>query len=179
MVERRETPDADARAMALRPEELPSKNRGLANVACVVGAALGAFVWVTVATLMHEHYGLVAIPVGALVGGACAWAGGRGNQMALVAALFALVSIVGGKLVAAERAIAAEFEAERCVSASEVAPSFDEWSAREASSRTVRRRILYNMHGLDVLSGALGIALAFSIVMRASRADIARLRGHA
>ncbi|MCA8941535.1 MAG: hypothetical protein KDB80_03155 [Planctomycetes bacterium] len=178
MVERREMLDADldACAHALRPEELPCRNRGLANTACIIGGVLGTVAWVAVAGLVGEEYGIVALLVGGLVGGACVLAGGRGNRMAVVAALFAFVSIVGGKLASAERAIAAEFAAERSRDERASMITFDEWSAGEAASRTVRRRVLYNLHGFDMLFGALGVALAFTLVMRASRVDVARLQ---
>lgn len=165
--------ERSARLEGVRPEGLPSRNRGLANVTCVGAAAVGALMWAGVTSWADGESGVFAIVIGVLVGGSCMLVGGRGSQMAVIASVFTCLSIFGGKMIAAERAIAAEFE----VAAREGEHvTFEAWSTEQVGSRTVQRRMLYSLHGLDLLSAAVGIAIAFMIVMRASRADVARMQ---
>lgn len=83
----------------VRPEAMPSKNVNVARAACLGAALIGALVWGAISYFANRELGLVAWGIGGLVGGACAVVGGRGSQMAVTAAIFAIVSIVSGKVL--------------------------------------------------------------------------------
>jgi hypothetical protein len=89
----RAAPDANAATME-------SANPNLARIACIGAAAVGALVWALIARFTGYEVGYVAIGVGALTGYACVQASGRGMAMAVTAAIFSLLAIVGGKTLA-------------------------------------------------------------------------------
>lgn len=71
-----------------------------AFVFAALAAVAGAAVWAGVAILTKHEVGWVAWGIGALVGGAAAWAGARGSASGAICAALALVAIFGGKVFA-------------------------------------------------------------------------------
>lgn len=66
----------------------------------LAGAALGAFGWALITYFTGYEVGYVAWAVGGLVGFGVVRLGGRGNTMAMAAAVLALLAILGGKMLA-------------------------------------------------------------------------------
>jgi hypothetical protein len=86
-------PDATAARSAS-----PPRHAVPATVA-LVAAVAGALVWAGIAYFTGYEVGWVAWGIGAVVGGAAVATGGRGQVMAVTCAGFALVAILGGKLL--------------------------------------------------------------------------------
>ncbi|MCA8942852.1 MAG: hypothetical protein KDB80_09865 [Planctomycetes bacterium] len=91
------------------PAALPSANPNLARIACAAAAIVGALVWGGISFYANREIGWVAWGIGALVGGACVVAGGRGTQMAVTAAILAVASIGVGKYLSITWAVKAYF----------------------------------------------------------------------
>ncbi len=74
----------------------------LGVVGAVIAALVGALVWAAISYYANYEVGWIAWGIGGLVGGAVVLVGGRGIPMAVLAAVLALASIVGGKWLAVE-----------------------------------------------------------------------------
>jgi len=98
------------RSSRVRPQDLRSSNPSMAIFGAVGGAVLGALIWAGITYFTHYEVGWVAWGIGGLVGGGCVMLGGRGQNMAVLCAALALVSIFLGKLLATQFLIGSEIE---------------------------------------------------------------------
>jgi hypothetical protein len=107
-------------ALALRPTpSVPRRGArsGAAAVPILAGLAaaiVGAVVWATLVVVTEYEIGYVAWAIGGLVGFGVVVLGGRGTPLAVLAAVLAVLSIVGGKYATAylmtDRNIEAAFD---------------------------------------------------------------------
>lgn len=72
----------------------------LGILGALAGGALGAVIWGVIAWKLQVEVGYVAWGIGFAVGGASAFLGGRGVPNGVLCAVVALMSIMGGKMLA-------------------------------------------------------------------------------
>ena len=106
-------PSMNESSEPLQAEDLAAANPLLAHGAILVATMVGAGVWAGITYVTGYEVGYVAIGVGALCGWACVQVGGRGQQLAITAGVFALVAILCGKYVAHEASISNSLEVAR------------------------------------------------------------------
>ena len=79
-------------------------------IGALVGAAIGAAAWAAISYFTGYEVGYVAWGIGGAVGGLASMGGSRGGTAGAICAVLALVAIVVGKWVAADRVVARELD---------------------------------------------------------------------
>ena len=77
----------------------------LSFVGAAVGGVIGALIWAGIVLATNYEVGFVAWAIGGLVGLGSALLGGAGRTNGVVCGVIALLSILGGKYMAAQSAV--------------------------------------------------------------------------
>jgi len=135
---------------------LAPPNFGRALTAAGIAAAVGALAWGAMVFFAHREFSLLAWGIGLLVGFACVKGGGYGTPLAVAAGVFALLSILFGKMFGFRMILEAEFEKQFSAMLTteahqEMATDAEKWAALEdkASDDAVSKFILDRGYDYD------------------------------